>query len=77
MSFPTAIDAAIFVELTTQMMFLLPPEHWGPICLGYSEQFTHIISFGGIPELTVEMTAIGKKDIVVPSGTHRDCFVVN
>jgi hypothetical protein len=77
MSFPTAIDAAIFIELTTQMTFLLPPERWGPIRLGYSEQFTHIIFFSGIPELTLEMTAIGKEDIVVPSGTYRGCFVVN
>ena len=45
--------------------------------MGYSEQFIHIITLGGIPELPVEMTAIRKEDIVVPSGTYRDCFVVN
>jgi hypothetical protein len=32
---------------------------------------------GGIPEFTVEMTAIGKEDAVVPSGTYQNCFVVN
>jgi hypothetical protein len=25
----------------------------------------------------VEMTAIGKEDVVVPSGTYENCFVVN
>jgi len=74
---PTAIDAAIFVDLTTEMMLLLPPEHWGAIDMGYSEQFTSMTPFGGIAELTVEMTAIEKEDVVVPSGTYNNCFVVN
>jgi hypothetical protein len=75
--FPTAIDAAIFVDVTREMPFLLPPERWGGIDIGYSEQFTSMIPLGGIPELTVEMTAIGKEDAVVPSGTYQNCFVVN
>ena len=76
---PTAIDAAIFVDVTTEMTFLLPPERWGAIDVGYSEQFTYPIHLGaiGILEVTVEMTAIGKEDVVVPSGTYENCFVVN
>jgi len=74
--FPTAIDAAIFVDVTTEMTFLLPPERWGAIHVGYSEQFTPMIHLGGIPEVNVEMTAIGKEDVIVPSGTYGDCFVV-
>jgi len=27
--FPTSIDAAIFVDVTREMAFLLPPERWG------------------------------------------------
>jgi len=75
--FPTAIDAAIFVDVTREMTFLLPPERWGGIDVGYSEQFTSMIPFGGIPEVTVDMTAIEKEDVVVPSGTYENCFVVN
>jgi hypothetical protein len=75
--FPTAIDAAIFVDVTREMTFLLPPERWGDIDVGYSEQFTSMIPLGGIPELTVEMITIGKEDVVVPSGTYGNCFVVN
>jgi hypothetical protein len=75
--FPTAIDAAIFVDVTREMTFLLPPERWGGIDVGYSEQFTSMIPLGGIPEVTVNMTAIGKEDAVVPSGTYENCFVVN
>jgi len=75
--FPTAIDAAIFVDLTREMTLLLPPERWGSIDVGYSEQFTCAILLGGIPEVTVEMTVIGKEDVVVPSGTYENCFVVN
>jgi len=30
-----------------------------------------------LPKLNVEMTAIGKEDVVVPSGTYGNCFVVN
>jgi len=75
--FPTAIDAAIFVDVTREMTFLLPPERWGGIDVGYSEQFTSMIPLGGIPEVTVEMTAIEKEDVVVPSGTYENCFVVN
>jgi len=63
--FPTAIDAAIFVDVTREMTFLLPPERWGGIDVGYSEQFTSMIPLGGIPE------------VVVPSGTYENCFVVN
>ena len=77
MPFPTAIDAGIFVDVTTEMTFLLLPERWGGIDIGYSEQFTSMISYGGIAEVTVEMTAIGKEDVVVPSGTYKNCFVVN
>jgi hypothetical protein len=75
--FPTAIDAAIFVDATREMAFLLPPERWRGIDVGYSEQFTYTIPLGGIPEVTVDMTAIGKEDVVVPSGTYEDCFLVN
>ena len=75
--FPTAIDAAIFVDVTKEMAFLLPPERWGSIHVGYSAQFTPMVPYGGVPELNVEMTAIGKEDVVVPSGTYENCFVVN
>ena len=75
--FPTAIDAAIFVDVTREMTFLLPPERWGAIDVGYLEQFTSMIPLGGIPEVTVNMTAIGKEDAVVPSGTYQNCFIVN
>jgi len=75
--FPTAIDAAIFVGVTREMTFLLPPECWGKISVGYSAQFTYMIHLGGVPEITVEMTAIGNNDVVVPSGTYENCFVVN
>jgi len=75
--FPTAIDAGIFVDVTREMTFLLPPERWGSIDVGYSAQFTSMIHVGGVSELTVEMTAIGKEDVVVPSGTYENCFVVN
>jgi hypothetical protein len=75
--FPTAIDTDIFIDLTTEMTLLLPPERWGAIDVGYSEQFTPWISYGGIAELTVEMTVIGKEDVVVPSGTYNNCFLVN
>ncbi len=76
--FPTAIDAAIFVDVTREMTLLLPPERWGDIDVGYSEQFiTSMVSYGGIPEVTVEMTAIGKEDLVVPYGTYENCFVLN
>jgi len=75
--FPTSIDAAIFVDVTTEMTLLLLPEHWGAIDVGYSEQFTSMLPLDGVPEVTVEMTAIGKEDVVVPSGTYKNCFVVN
>jgi len=75
--FPTAIDAGIFVDVTTEMAFLLPPERWGGIHVGHSAQFTPMVPYGGVPELNVEMTAIGKEDVVVPSGTYENCFVVN
>jgi hypothetical protein len=73
---PTSIDTAIFVDVTTEMMFLLPPERWGGIHVGYSAQFTSLVPYI-LPELNVEMTAIGKEDVVVPSGTYENCFVVN
>ncbi|MBE0431712.1 MAG: hypothetical protein IBX67_07785 [Dehalococcoidia bacterium] len=78
MPFPTALDAAVFVHTTAEMTSWLPPEHWGSIDAGYSEQFTYRIPFlvGG-PQLTVRMTITGSEDVVVPSGTYRDCFVVN
>ena len=74
--FPTAIDAAIFVDVTREMTFLLPPERWEGIDIGYSQQFTYMISLGGIPEVAVEMTAVEKEDVVVPSGTYDKCYVV-
>jgi hypothetical protein len=74
--FPTAIDAGIFVGVTRQMTFLLPPERWGGIHVGYSAQFTSMTPYS-LPMLNVEMTAIGKEDVVVPSGTYENCFVVN
>jgi len=75
--FPTAIDAAIFVDVTMYMMFLLPPERWESIHVGYSVQFTPTTLFGSMAEINVEMTAIGKEDVVVPSGIYENCFVVN
>jgi hypothetical protein len=75
--FPTAIDAAIFDDVTTEMTFLLLPERWGAIYVGYSAQFTPMIPYGGTAEVNVEMTAIRKEDVVVPSGTYENCFVVN
>jgi hypothetical protein len=74
---PTSIDAGIFLDVTTEMTFLLLPEHWGAIHTGYSEQFTHMVPYGGTAELIVEMTAIRKEDVAVPSGTYENCFVVN
>ncbi|MDH4269523.1 MAG: hypothetical protein OEV52_04405 [Dehalococcoidia bacterium] len=75
--FPTAIDAAIFVDVTREMTFLLPPERWGDINVGYSAQFTYFVPLSGVAELNVEMTAIGKEDVVVPYGTYENCFLVN
>jgi len=75
--FPTAIDAGIFVDVTREMTLLLPPERWGSIDVGYSEQFTYFVPFSGVAEVTVEMIAIEKEDVVVPSGTYENCFVVN
>jgi hypothetical protein len=75
--FPTAIDAAIFVDVTRKMTLLLLPERWGAIGVGYSAQFTYFVPLGGVPELNVEMNAIGNEDVVVPSGTYENCFVVN
>jgi hypothetical protein len=75
--FPTAIDAGIFVDVTTDMTLLLLPERWGAIHAGYSTQFTPMISYGGTAEVNVEMIAVGKEDVVVPSDTYENCFVVN
>ncbi len=73
---PTSTDTTIFVSVTMQMTFLLPPERWGGIHVGYSAQFTSMTPYS-LPMLNVEMTAIGKEDIVVPSSTYENCFVVN
>jgi hypothetical protein len=73
---PTAIDAGIFVGVTRQITFLLPPERWGDIHVGYSAQFTSMTPYS-LPMLNAEMTATGKEDVVVPSGTYENCFVVN
>ena len=75
--FPTAIDAAIFVDVTREVTLLLLPERWGSIEVGYSAQFTYFVHLSGVPEVNVEMTATGKEDVVVPSGTYDNCFVVN
>lgn len=75
--FPTTVDARIFVDVTIQMMFLLPPERWGAIHVGYSKQFTPTLFYVGIPKVTVKMTAMGKEDVVVPYSTYENCFVLN
>ena len=74
---PTAVDARIFVDVTIQMTCLLPPECWGAIHVGYSKQFTPALFYVGIPDVTVEMTAMGKEDLLVPYGTYEDCVVLN
>jgi hypothetical protein len=73
---PPSTDTANFVSVTLQMTFLLPPERWEDIHAGYSAQFTSMTPYS-LPNLNVEMTAIGKENIVVPSGTYENCFVVN
>jgi len=75
--FPTSIDAAIFVDVTKEMTLLLPPERWGSIDVGYSEQFTSMLPLDNVPEVNVEMTVVVKEDVVVPSSTYENCFVVN
>ena len=71
-------DAAALVDVTRAMTLLLLPEYWVGIDVGYSEQFTPwMIPSDVIAELTVEMTAVGKEDILVPSGTYENCFMVN
>ncbi len=75
--FPTAIDARIFFDLTTSMTLLLLPERWGSIHAGYSTQFTPAISYAPPAEVNVEITATETEDVVVPSGTYENCFVVN
>jgi len=74
---PTAVDARIFIDVTIQMTFLLPPERWAAIPVWYSKQFTPTLFYVGIPEVTVKMTATGKEDLVVPYGTYENCFVLN
>jgi hypothetical protein len=74
---PTIIDAGIFLDVTTEMTLLLPPEHWGAIDVGYSEQFTYTVPYSGLAELSVEMTVVRKEDVAIPSGTYENCFVVN
>ena len=75
--FPTAIDAGIFVDLTIDTTLLLLPERWAAIDEGYSTQFTPSIPSGAPVELDVQMTAIGTEDVVVPSATYENCFVVH
>jgi hypothetical protein len=77
LSFPTAIDARIFFDLTASMTLLLLPERWEAIHAGYSTQFTPAISYAAPAEVHVEMTTIGTEDVVVSSGTYQKCFVVN
>jgi len=77
LAWPTSVDARIFVDVTIQMAFLLPPEPWGPIRMGYSKQFTPTLFYVGIPEVTVKMIAMGKEDLAVPHGTYENCFVLN
>jgi hypothetical protein len=74
---PTSVDARIFVDITIQMTYLLPPERWGAIHVGYSKQFTPVLFYVGIPDVTVEMTAIGEENLVVPYNTYEDCIVLN
>jgi hypothetical protein len=74
---PTSVDARIFVDVIIQMTSLLPPERWGAIPVWYSKQFTPALFYVGIPDVTVEMTAIGEENLVVPSGTYEDCVVLN
>lgn len=74
---PTGVDARIFADVTIQTTFLLPPEGWGTIRVGYSKRFTPTLIYVNVPEVNVEMTAIRKEDVVVPSGTYENCFVVN
>jgi hypothetical protein len=74
---PTSVDARIFVDITIQMTYLLPPERWGAIHVGYSKQFTPVLFYVGIPDVTVEMTAIGEENLVVPYNTYESCFVMN
>jgi hypothetical protein len=75
--FPTAVDARIFVDVTIETTFLLPPERWGTIHVGYSKQFTLSLSFVDMPTVTVEMTATGKEVVTVPHGTYENAFVLN
>ena len=74
---PTSVDARIFVDITIQMTYLLPPERWGAIHVGYSKQFTPVLFYVGIPDVTVEMTAIGEENLMVPYNTYESCFVMN
>jgi hypothetical protein len=74
---PASVDARIFVDITIQMTYLLPPERWGAIHVGYSKQFTPALFYVGIPDVTVEMTAIGEENLVVPYNTYEDCIVLN
>jgi hypothetical protein len=74
---PTSVDARIFVDITIQMTYLVPPERWGAIHAGYSKQFTPVLFYVGIPDVTVEMTAIGEENLVVPYNTYEDCIVLN
>lgn len=74
---PTSVDARIFVDVTIQTTFLLPPERWRGIRAGYTKQFTPVLFYVGIPEVTVEMTAMGEEDLVLPSDTYENCVVLN
>lgn len=74
---PTSVDTRIFVDVTIQMTFLLPPERWAPIHMGYTTQFTPALFYVDLPDVIVNMTAVGKEDIVAPCGTFENCFVLN
>ena len=74
---PTSVDARIFADVTIQTMFLLPPEGWGTIRVGYSRQFRPTLFYVNVPEVTVKMTAAGKDAVIVPHGTYENAFVLN
>ena len=74
---PTSVDARVFVDVAIQTMFLLPPEGWGRIRVGYSKQFTPRLFFVDMPTVTVKMTVTGREVVMVPHGTYENAFVLN
>lgn len=74
---PTSVDARIFADVTIQTMFLLPPEGWGTIRMGYSKQFRPTLFYVNVPEVIVKMTAAGKETVMVPHGTYENAFVLD